>query len=609
MSGPKKYLRTESGERIDQPDFEHAAEESQLAGLTQLGETFIVGSDAGQKSYVLSGFEVTSPSASTIQIGAGSGILSWRDQGNVEHGVIFEMADAVTYGLSGTLSGSGSTFGVYVAFDLQDTQNENRNFWNALAATPVEVTRQIATRRVDSIKVTITASTSTPGTGEWMHVADLVPHPTMAITDKRVFYFEGAVADSYDPTADWGGGTDRNVDRATYGLKGLRQFVRATQSQLFNIISPIGGGWYEDPTTLPTSTETGATQGLSLAYAKSEALSRLGDAAVRLGKRMSGNLIVSASNAYSIGEQATPWADIHSGSIWLGLARQAAALADDPRIVVQAATGLMTKVLSSTLGGVTPNESSIEFIHLPATADASYPGGLDGSFAIASNCIYDNTAGALPTNAWGRYDNAHDSYLFEFGTGAGGAAGNVGFRIFYHNSASNNVWDNTPAGGAAAWTNYLTIGAGSSGNGSVYGSFTANNLLSTSWAEVGATAPSGTALQPAGNLAARIYRSSLVRASGRITTTGGGTAFLDNQQGVASIAAPTVSTIDVTLADSYQTGLNAIPLVSFDQQFSAGTIAAYFTSPTVVRIEQTGLAGGFTTGTYSINFMIIGNIA
>ena len=81
MSGPKKYLRTENGERIDQPDFEHAAEESQLAGLTQLGETFIVGSDAGQKSYVLSGFEVTNPSANNIQIGIGAGILSWRDQG------------------------------------------------------------------------------------------------------------------------------------------------------------------------------------------------------------------------------------------------------------------------------------------------------------------------------------------------------------------------------------------------------------------------------------------------------------------------------------------------------------------------------------------------
>ena len=100
MSGPKKYLRTENGERIDQPDFEHAAEESQLAGLTQLGDAMLVGSDARAadttgaslttpvvKQFVLEGF-APSYSSPNITIGTGAAILSWRDEGEVEHGAI-----------------------------------------------------------------------------------------------------------------------------------------------------------------------------------------------------------------------------------------------------------------------------------------------------------------------------------------------------------------------------------------------------------------------------------------------------------------------------------------------------------------------------------------
>jgi hypothetical protein len=300
MSGPKKYLRTESGERIDQPDFEHAAEESQLAGLTQLGETFIVGSDAGQKNYVLSGFKVTNPSANNLEISIGSGILSWKDQGNVEHGVMIDMTTARTVGLSTTLAGAGATtYGVYVSFNLQDAQQENRNFWNALAATPVEVTRQIATRRVDSLEVNIKASS--PGT-EWMHIADIVPGSltapgvgsTTGITDKRVFYFEGAVVNTYSPDNDWGDGTnDRNADRSTYGIKGLRTFVRAIQRQLKDIIGASSGNWFS---SVPSS----------ITSLHNDKLSRSGL------NTISGNIIPDGDGTREFGSPAAAFESLHA---------------------------------------------------------------------------------------------------------------------------------------------------------------------------------------------------------------------------------------------------------------------------------------------------------
>lgn len=527
MSGPKKYLRTETGERIDQPDFEHAAEESQLAGLTQLGDAMLIGPDARAadttgaslatpitKQFVLEGF-APSYSSPDITIGAGAAILSWRDEGEVEHGAIVELANDQIVTVSTALSGSGDTFGVYVRFNLQDDQFQNRNFWNSLATTPVETARKIATRRVDSVQVNLSAAS--PG-DEWMLLATFVP--SGALTDRRQFYFEGAagngVFSDYSPI-EWGDDTnDRDDDRALYGVKGLRTFVRATQRQLRDIIG-VGNAttlkWWYDVAQIPTTTETGAVTGTSLTNLKQEALSRLGHNASRLAKRMAGNLIVDTSNTYDIGEQATPWSNVHAGKILLGLVRQAAGTAEDPRVVIQAATSLMTKILQSTIGGITPGQSTFEFVHLPPASDESYPGGLQGSFAIAVNCAYDNAATA-PTNVWSRH-GAKDSYLFEFGTGDSGATGNVGFRIFYHNVVSTSPWDNTAVGGAGAWTKYLSVGSGSSGNADLFGDLTTSGDITIS----GDITASGS-VAATGNISTSANVSAVdVVASGDVTAT------------------------------------------------------------------------------------------
>jgi hypothetical protein len=595
MSGPKKYLRTEGAERIDQPDFEHAVEESQLAGLTQLGESFVVGSDAGQKHYVLSGFQVTDGGGGgNITVGAGAAFLSWQDQGNVEHGVLINATSAKTVTMATALTGTPNA---YIKFNLQDSEFENRNFWNSLAATPVEIPRQIATRRVDSFEITF--DTNSPGT-EWMEVGTItiasltgVAGSTTGITDKRAFYFEGTLAASYSPTNDWGGGTDRNVDRATYGLKGLRQFVRATQSQLFNAISQSGGGWYDDPTTLPTTAETGATQGLSLSYTKSEALSRLGDAAVRLGKRMSGNLIVSASNTYNIGEQATPWADIHSGGISLGLERLTAALADDPRIVIKAAAGnLSTKILTSIIDSITPDGTTVDIIRMPpVSSDLQLPGGLYGTLAIAVNCYYDNAVGAT-ANVWKRYDNAKHSYLLELGTAAGDGGG---MRLWFHHEASNNIWNNTGAGAVTDWTLYFGAGMRGQTVGTTTG--VAKNSVVTGQVEL----PTG-GLTAAGDLTstATVTGSSVVSGTCTLArhvgyieiATGGGSVTRSQINGTFSAALSGTNAVRVTLTDAFS-GVNTYAIIA--------TATGYF--PSVAKATSGVMAVPVSDSIFDVFFM------
>ncbi len=560
MSGPKKYLRTESGERIDQPDFEHAAEESQLAGLTQLGETFIVGSDAGQKNYVLSGFKVTNPSANNLEISIGSGILSWKDQGNVEHGVMIDMTTARTVGLSTTLAGAGATtYGVYVSFNLQDAQQENRNFWNALVATPVEVTRQIATRRVDSLEVNI--KTSSPGT-EWMHIADIVPGSlvpavgsTTGITDKRVFYFEGAVANTYSPTDDWGTSNDRNLDRATYGLKGLRQFARAVQAQLKGL---TGTRWFSEITS-EQSVNSLETNKLDNRGAGAPTVSR---------GRMYGDLNPFTDNATDLGDNTTPrrWADIHAGSIWLGLGRLTAALADDPRIVIKAAAGsLSTKILTSIIDSITPDGTTIEIIRVPpVSADLQLPGGLYGTLAIAVNCYYDNTV-ASPISVWKRYDNAKHSYLLELGTAAGDGGG---MRLWFHHEASDNVWHNTGTGTVADWTLYFGAGMRGQTVGTTTGA--AKNAVVTGQVEL-----------PTGGLTAAgvVTGSSIVAGTCTLArhvgyidiATGGGSVTRGEINGTFSAALSGTNAVRVTLTDAFS---------GIDTYAISATMTGYFPSGT-----------------------------
>ena len=621
MSGPKKYLRTENGERIDQPDFEHAAEESQLAGLTQLGDAMLVGSDARAadttgaslttpvvKQFVLEGF-APSYSSPNITIGTGAAILSWRDEGEVEHGAIVELASDQIITVSTTLSGSGETFGVYVRFNLQDDQFQNRNFWNSLAATPVETARKIATRRVDSVQVNISAAS--PG-DEWMLLATFVP--TGALTDRRQFYFEGAAGNGiYTPdykVVEWGDGTnDRNADRALYGVKGLRTFARAVQRQLEDIIGT--GKWFQ---------EVSSEQNIN--NLETNKLDNRGSNASIVSRgKMYGDLDPSSSDTYDLGAQATPWANINAGSIYLGLERLAsAANASLARLQFKATSSYATKLLQSIIGSLTPDDTTVEFLHLPSAGSHSLPGGSHGSFAIVLNCTYVNTATA-PTSVWTRYDNTYDALLLEFGTGGGS---NVGFRIWSHSTGFPNSWDN--AVGGTNWTQLFHLGEATTGNAELAGTLDVSGAI-TGASTIAATGNISTSANvsavdvvasddvTAANavLSSLHRRGELLGAFGRMYQSSVprqiGTATVTTTGGVVSAYAQINGRFTATEVDVGGTGNNNTVRVTLDASetdFSSTTSYVVFataTGYTPIGADGTGLYGvPVGTSTFDLYF-------
>jgi hypothetical protein len=239
-----KFVRTERGERIDQPDFQHGAETSQREALGEAVDAVLMGADAQPRTYILRGFQVSNPTGNNIRVtrdsenGRGAAVLAYREGGETKYGgVLIGGDDTKEIAIDGFANG---TYGVYIRFELRDDEYQNRLFWNPNAATPTEYPRLIPTRRAPSWGLAI--EQTSPGV-EWTKIASVVWNGSVDpgdITDERQFFFEGSDTNGYSVTnAEWGSTDDRNVDRATYGISGLRRFVRAVQRQLQD---GIGGG-------------------------------------------------------------------------------------------------------------------------------------------------------------------------------------------------------------------------------------------------------------------------------------------------------------------------------------------------------------------------------
>lgn len=268
----RKYVKVEAGERIEKRDFDTVAQDTPRLGGQALGEGLLVGADRATgstqaKNFVVSGFEPSSSSPNLIvtrnpNSGSGQGCLlvGARINGTVEYGFVLVGGDA-----SKTISlasyGNG-TYGIYVKMDLQATDTENRIFWNADAATPVEIAKNIPTRQVENWSLAV--ELASPG-DEWVHLGDVVVSAgaITGLTDKRDLFFEGRVDLSYIPSNDWGDATDRSATRKDEGVFGLRRFTRAMQRQVELI---LGGSqkWWETPAysldSLNTSINTKITQ-------------------------------------------------------------------------------------------------------------------------------------------------------------------------------------------------------------------------------------------------------------------------------------------------------------------------------------------------------------
>lgn len=246
----KDYIKTEIGERVEQSDFDHASSTSQIKTLQSIMTDLVTG-DAGTAqgqplNYVIDGFDCPDGYGSplpgtTITINGGKAILGLRDS-TVQHGLLLS-AGASSRNRDINLLNDG-TYGVYIRASLPEASFLNRLFWNALAATPVETPRVIGTRRTENWEITVELVSPGP---EWMLVATAVKvGSAVTLTDKRRHLFEGQSSNTYVAVdAEWGGGLDRNADRATNGVKSVARTFRGLLRQVQDIIGGSPLQWYK----------------------------------------------------------------------------------------------------------------------------------------------------------------------------------------------------------------------------------------------------------------------------------------------------------------------------------------------------------------------------
>jgi len=365
VSDTKKYLRTEDGERVDQPDFQHAAERSQLNGLTQMGDSVLVGVDRARaaagdpaqlRHYVLEGFEVRAQaSGSIVEVDGGVALMGYRHERQVQYGAVNSGQTMQLHDVGGAAN-PGVVHTIWVRFNLADEDPGHRAFWNSAGAPPVEIVRSIPTRLAEEWQITHTegdwqvAGTVSPG-DEWMPVATVTPSDiTNTLTGTRVFYFEGRESALFElGDADWGHATDRDPLRETNGVFGFRRFAMGVLRQLQGIIHGSGSvslgsqPWYTDVTGF---TSAGDEQGLrELHFNKLDSRGRT--AGSPYGE-MTGHLdpALANDNTLDIGSLTQRWRDFIGRGVQLGagfIASQADALL--PRITMPVRTTALDRTL------------------------------------------------------------------------------------------------------------------------------------------------------------------------------------------------------------------------------------------------------------------------
>lgn len=247
-------LRIEAKERVDLLDFQQVAGQSE-ADLREM-QANVLTNPAGSRAWILEGFAMDNPSAKQIRVTLGRAILAKRVAGEIQYGVLTVAGDAEkTVDLN---TYSAGTYGVYVRFEEVEAEFNSRIFWNP-AGDGSEYSQSIPTRYVASWGVRV--ESGNPG-AEWLQIGE-VDQATMAITDMRQFFFEGAVDDTYESgwSSEGGGGSqDRNSDRAQYGVTDFQTFTAAMRQSIEDLKGRglrrwwdkgIGGmniGFDDDPT-------------------------------------------------------------------------------------------------------------------------------------------------------------------------------------------------------------------------------------------------------------------------------------------------------------------------------------------------------------------------
>lgn len=291
--------------RIERADHEFAVDEVPSA-VARVVPGNVLTNPSGTRLWILSGFEATNdnPMTALLTVRRGVGLLSTREKGQVLSGVVaFEgdtekVVDMTAYAVG--------QYAVWVRAEAVDSDFQNRIFWNP--NTQSEYTQSVATRRAANWGVRVEPVAVNPG-AEWCKVAAVevaAGVPPLTVTDARQLYFEGDTAASYAATISddqtyraWGGGNDRNADRAQYGVKDLQTFTAAVRSQLASI---IGASWW-------TSVVEPLTQKVS-----------------KSGDTLTGHYAPSVDDLYRLGSSSAKWSDIYTNFLHAGQIRRQPAI-------------------------------------------------------------------------------------------------------------------------------------------------------------------------------------------------------------------------------------------------------------------------------------------
>lgn len=242
----RNRVRVESNERIDMPDWvamqlgAHLAVRYAVRGL-------VLGADAGIDTLVTSSWTLSTVGTElTLTPGRALAGETMADASIQQGHLVGEDGPAsIVLDFNGESAG---TYGIYVRPDFSAGVQGSRITWNATGE--VEDPVAIDTREVSGWRATF--ATSSPGDG-YVKVGTAV-WDGAAFTDtysSGIHLFEGDLGSTGAETGNqWGGGNDRNADRATYGVQSIFKAFALVRRQLKDIIGAASGGWHS---AVPTS--------------------------------------------------------------------------------------------------------------------------------------------------------------------------------------------------------------------------------------------------------------------------------------------------------------------------------------------------------------------
>jgi hypothetical protein len=423
----RKYVRTIPGMRVDQPDFNQAAVESQRQADEQLLDQVLMDPDFNA-GLIISGFDYAYASG-VITITRGRAIVSYRDNGQIRRGMLIAEGGPAFKQLS-VASLADNTYNIYLRGKYSNTDPANRVVWNADATTPVEVGTLMATRVSEDWDLLIADSVSVVP-NEWipLYSVSVFGGAVIVQTDLRRFYFEGRVLDGFTVTdAEFGDANDRAATRATTGVTNVRKAIRGLQRQVQDIIGQSGA-----------TTALGWWKTVAAADSLFNKLNRDGT------NTITGNIAPDGNGTRLFGSALNAFDALYSQAV------EAQQVAFD--LQNTSATDLLAGIVMSYVGNSSTRTKRL-LARFNNTAGAVtlgriYVGNRGGALSttafylqIVFNAEWDNA-----TNLWTRVQ-AGDAYVLE--------VGNNGVRVGRHLAADALTWTDTYTG--SNWQLPFSIG-------------------------------------------------------------------------------------------------------------------------------------------------------